>query len=166
MQEAHLRIEPLQVLEILTNIRSRLLDFALQLKDKIGNAEGDAEVRDAAKGIDAAGMFHNAVIGDNATFILGNNNTTAINNTVSKGSFESLGALLKQHGVQEQDISGLQTAIAADTGAVDVPNKRFGPAVKKWMGEMMQKAIDTSWAIELGIAGNLLTDALKAFYFG
>jgi hypothetical protein len=29
---------------------------------------------------------------------------------------------------------------------------------------MLDKAVDASWQIELGIAGNLLTDALKKYY--
>ena len=59
----------------------------------------------------------------------------------------------------------LKTAVASDEGKVDVVNKSFGPAVKVWITKMMQKAVEASWQIELGVAGGLLTEALKAYYF-
>jgi hypothetical protein len=45
-----------------------------------------------------------------------------------------------------------------------VKAKRFGPRVREWIKKMISKAVDASWQIELGVAGNLLTDALKAYY--
>jgi adenine-specific DNA-methyltransferase len=63
------------------------------------------------------------------------------------------------------NIAALQTAIDEDKGSVNAEKKSFGPAVKGWMSKMLAKVIDASWQIELGVAGGLLSEALKAYYF-
>jgi hypothetical protein len=61
-----------------------------------------------------------------------------------------------------KDLTLPVSCIHAD--AEDVKAKRFGPRVREWIKKMISKAVDASWQIELGVAGNLLTDALKAYY--
>lgn len=164
IDRAWLQTEPSQILNTVVEVRSRLLDFALELQDKLGDIE-ESEVKEAAKGIDAVGMFHNAVIGDNATFVIGNQNSTNIRNAVKKGDFASLAEALEKNGVAGSDIQELKTAVASDGDQVDAEKKTFGPAVKGWMSRMLTKAVETSWNIELGVAAGLLTEALKAYYF-
>jgi hypothetical protein len=48
---------------------------------------------------------------------------------------------------------------------IDPVKKSFGPAVKDWMRRMVGKAIDTSWNIEVGVAGGLLANALQTYHF-
>jgi hypothetical protein len=162
--KAWIQMEPTQIIHGLTEIRSRLLDFVLSLQDTLGSAEGDA-VKEAAKTIDAPGMFQHAVFGDNATIVVGDQNVTTIKNIVRKGDFASLASALKGKGVTDSDVTALQAAIEQDQGAVDAEQKQFGPAVKGWLSEMLKKAIDTSWQIEVSVAAGLLTEGLKAFYF-
>lgn len=162
--KAWIQMEPTQVMHGLTEIRSRLLDFVLGIQDKLGNAEGEA-VKEAAKAIDAPGMFQHAVFGDNATIVVGEHNVTTIKNVVNKGDFASLAAALKEKGVADSDVTALQAAIECDQGTVDIEQKQFGPAVKQWLSGMLNKAIDTSWQIEVSVAAGLLTEGLKAFYF-
>jgi hypothetical protein len=162
--KAWIQMEPTQIMHGLTEIRSRLLDFVLGLQDILGNAEG-ADVKEAARTIDAPGMFQHAVFGDNATIVVGDHNVATIKNAVKKGDFSSLAAALVDQGVAVSDISALQSAVERDRGAVDLEKKQFGPAVRNWLSDMLKKAIDTSWQIEVGVAAGLLTEALKAFYF-
>ncbi len=164
VQKAWIQMEPTQIMHGLTEIRSRLLDFVLELQDKLGEAD-EAEMKEKAKAIDAPAMFQHAVFGDNATIVVGNQNVTTIKNIVSKGDFESLAAALRSKGVEASDVDALRAAVDADQGAVDLNKKQFGPRVKEWMTKMLGKAIDTSWQIEVGVAGGLLTEALKAYYF-
>ncbi len=164
VQKAWVQMEPTQIMHGLTEIRSRLLDFVLNLQEKLGGVE-DSEVKEVAKSIDAPAMFQHTVIGDNATIIVGNQNVTTVKNMVKKGDFASLASALKSNGVVDSDITTLQAAIDHDKVLVDGKKKQFGPSVKAWMSKMMGKAIDSSWQIELGVAGNLLSEALKAFYF-
>lgn len=164
VQKAWLQIEPTQIMQGLTEIRSRLLDFVLSLQERLGNVD-DKEAMELTKGFDAPAMFQHAVFGDNNTIVVGNQNTTTIKNTVKKGDFDSLASLLRVNGVADDDINALKTAINHDTDSVELGKKQFGNSVKAWMVKMMEKAIDTSWKIELGVAGGLLTEALKAYYF-
>lgn len=159
------QIELSQINGLLIEVRTKLLDFILELRSQLGDNVSSADVKKAGEKIDVAGMFQGAMIGDGATFVLGDHNTTNIKNNIKKGNFESLAAELKKQGVEQADIAVLQTAITQDKGAAELKEKKFGPAVKGWMSKMMGKAIDASWQIELGVAGGLLTEALKAFYF-
>lgn len=165
IETAHVEIGKSQVIGILAQIRSRLLDFVLQLSSRMPSDLPDVDTKMRSKEIDAAGLFQNAIFGNNATIVLGNHNTTTIKNIVHKGDFASLALALKSNGIGENDIEALQSAIAQDSESIDTHKKEFGPAVKSWMSKMMGKVIDSSWQIELGVAGGLLTEALKAYYF-
>lgn len=162
VQKCWVEMQPLQIKNGISQVRSRLLDFALNLRDKIGGVE-EKEVKAKAAATDVPGMFHGAVFGDNATVVVGNENKIKVNN--QKGDFDALAKLLIAKGVSEGDVAQLRAAVTADEGKVDIAGKSFGPEVKDWMAKMMQKAVNASWQIELGIAGNLLSDALKAYYF-
>jgi hypothetical protein len=163
VQKAWVQMEPTQIMHGLTEIRSRLLDFVLELQDKLGEAD-ETEVKERAKGIDAPAMFQHTVFGDNTTIVVGNQNVTNVKN-VRKGDFESLAAALKSKGVDPSDVDALKAAVDADQGAVELEKKQFGPRVKGWMTTMLAKAVESSWQIEVGVAGGLLTEALRAYYF-
>jgi hypothetical protein len=164
VQKAWIQMEPTQIMHGLTEIRSRLLDFVLDLQDKLGDVE-DSEVKNVAKNIDAPTMFQHTVFGDNTTIVVGNQNATTVKNIVKRGDFASLAAALKLNGVGDVDIGALQTAIDQDKVSINVEKKELGPAVKGWMARMMSKAIDASWQIELGVAAGLITEALRSYYF-
>jgi hypothetical protein len=163
--DAWIQMEPTQIMNTLIEVRSRLLGFALNLQDKLGDSENDADAKQVAQTFDARAMFQHTVIGDNATFVLGDHNATTIKNSVRKGDFGSLATALKENGVSIEDISSLEASIDQDKDAVDVEKKLFGPAVKGWMSKMMDKAVNAAWNIELGTAGGLLANALQAYYF-
>jgi hypothetical protein len=164
VQKAWIQMEPTQVMHGLTEVRSRLLDFVLGLQDKLGDVL-EQDVKEAAKGIDAQGMFQNAVFGDNVTIQFGSHNVQKVQINIKKGDFSTLAAELKRHGVEEDDIATLQGAIEQDKGAVELEQGKFGPAVKGWMSRMMDKAINTAWNVEIAVAGGLIVEALKAYYF-
>ena len=162
VQKCWVEMQPLQIKNGISQVRSRLLDFALNLRDKIGGVE-EKEVKAKAAAADVPGMFHGAVFGDNTTVVVGNENRIKVNN--QKDNFDDLAKLLTDKGVSEDDVVELKAAVVLDEGKIDIANKSFGPAVKDWMAKMMQKAVNASWQIELSVAGGLLTEALKAYYF-
>jgi hypothetical protein len=101
-------------------------------------------------------------IGDHPTsiHIQGDKSSVRINNT----AFTELSKELLANGISYDDISDLCSAISrdADTGNV-LPNKP-GPNVKKWIKNMLGKAVDAVWQIELGMAGSLLASAISRYY--
>lgn len=160
VQKCWVEMQPWQIKNGINQVRSRLLDFALNLRDKLGGVE-EQEVKVAAQKNDVPAMFHGAVFGDHAVVVIGDRNQTEISNVVKKGDFESLASLLVKNKVVEADVLDLKEAIAADGEPL---HAQYGERVKAWVGKMMGKALDGSWAIGIGAAGTLLAEALKAFF--
>ena len=158
------QIEVTQIIHLLIEVRSKLLNFVLGVQSELGDTGSDAEVKKASEKLDVPAMFHHLVMGDNATLVVGQGNTLAITNSVMKGDFGSLAATLRKNGVEQADITALQLAIDQDDAPVVPGQRSFGPAVEGWKQRMWGKVVDASWNIELGVAAGLLTDALKAFY--
>ncbi|ABX14192.1 MULTISPECIES: AbiTii domain-containing protein [Burkholderia] len=158
------QIEPGQVQNIVVEVRSRLLDFVLNLQDQIGDVP-ESDMKEAAKTVDASGMFNNAMFGDNVTVVIGHGNVTTSINTVQKRDFDSLSAALKKAGVDDEDVEALRTAISDDDSAGAVVEKdRFGPKVQNWFGSMIRKAASGGWTIGLSAAGAVLAAAINAHY--
>ena len=152
------------VTQIFIQVRSRLLDFILNLKDQLGDLDSDEEIKNRSDSIDTPSIFNNAIYGNNNTILVGSNNEQKVTNINLEGNFQALAEKLRQNGVEESEISNLEIALSKDANTTDIAEKRYGPAVKTWFKSMMSKAIDTSWQIELGIAGNLLTTSLQNYY--
>jgi len=145
-------------------VRSRLLDFVLELSSEFSDLESDKDVKEAAGKFDASNLFNNAIFGDNVTILLGTENTQKVTNSIVKNDFESLAKTLKDKGVPDDDIASLKDAIDNDLDFPVAEKDKFGPSVKLWMQSMLSKAIDTSWQIELGVAGSLIATALNNYY--
>lgn len=152
------------VLQILIQVRSRLLDFVLELNDQFPSELNEKEVKERIDSVDAGNLFNSAIFGDNTTILVGSSNIQTVSNVVSKGDFNTLGKMLEESGVSEPDITALKDAIGQDSTIINADSREFGPAVKTWLQTMLSKAVDTSWKIELGVASSLLATALNKYY--
>lgn len=112
--------------------------------------------------ISGSNLQGNFAMGDNSNSISHGDQSMTAKTTV--GNFDVLSSELAKHGVEAPDLAALRVALAADQGAAELAQKKFGPAVNGWMQKMFGKAIDTSWQIEIGIAGSLLASALQHYY--
>lgn len=164
VEKAWSEIQQADLYQIFIQVRSRLLDFILSLKDQIGDLSSEQDIKKLTDSIDTSSLFNNAIFGNNATIIVGSSNKQKVINTVVKGDFNTLANELKQHEVAESDITKLKMAIDSDEQTKEIAEREFGPSVKKWLKSMLSKAVDTSWQIELNIAGGLLVEALKKYY--
>lgn len=164
VQRAWCEVPMASASNILMQVRSRLLDFILELSSEFSAATTDEEIKDKASNFDAANLFNHTIFGDNTTIVVGSENTQNITNTTTKNNFESLANELESNGVSNEDIVELKKAIECDTTLVIQNKNEFGPEVKSWMQSMMSKVIDASWQIELGVAGSLLATALNNYY--
>lgn len=151
-----------QIDNIFTQVRSRLLDFVLQLKEELGDLP-EEEVRPGAPGTaNAASLFHSAVFGDGATIVVGNNNVQHVNSHNKVGDVAELITVLKKAGIDDVELTGLQVAIEEDPRPT--PQTGLGPGVRAWIARQFERAASAAWNIELGIAGGLLTTALQNYY--
>jgi hypothetical protein len=162
VQSAWLQIEITQVRQVLTEVRTRLLDFVLTLQEQVGATVSDEDIRERTTKLDIQSMLGKSVFGDNATFIIGDNNHQNVINNTTRHNAVAMADELRKHNVDETDIAALQAAISEDP-APAVP-EGYGPAVRGWITRMMTKAGDTSWKISISAAGGVLATVLKNYY--
>ncbi|EKK5245928.1 hypothetical protein ACI00O_003600 [Cronobacter sakazakii] len=149
---------------IITQVRSKLLDFLLELSYKLDEIHGDSMV-DKAKKVDAAAIFSNAIFGPNTTINFGNDNNITINNIINKFDFEALKNELRSNSISDEDIEELRISLVEDDRIGNKPEKSYGPHVSSWFAKMISKAADSTWNISVSAATTVLTTALNQ-YFG
>ncbi len=164
VQRAWSEIPVASISNILMQVRSRLLDFVLELSSEFSDMESDKDLKEMAGKFDASNIFNNAIFGDNVTILLGSDNIQKVQNNIVKNDFDSLATILMQNKVDGSNVALLKDAIEEDQNFSVVEKDKFGPSVKSWMRLMLSKAIDTSWQIELGMASSLLATALNNYY--
>lgn len=149
-----------QLLNIRTAVKSKLLDFLLQLNDEIIEDETNipSQQMDQFKE-----LFKNTVFGDNTTILVGNHNNQKVENRkIMKGNFDIAKSELKKHGVDDTSIEELRKII--DNDNPDTSQKQPGEKVKGWMMKMLGKALDGSWTIGIGAAGKIIADVVTNYY--
>lgn len=158
VEYAQCEVSRIQIIQVLTSIRSKLLDFLMDIDDIVEdeNSINPTEIEQAKS------MFNSAVFGDNATIIVGNHNQQKVTNHINKGNFNELEKILKDNGVADADIEELKTVI--DTETPDDNAKTFGSKVNEWTKKMLGKAVDGTWKVGIAVAGKLIADALWAYY--
>lgn len=164
VQSAWCEIPKHSLIQILTQVRSRLLDFVLELSERVSDTDDSTDLKLLSKEIGTESLFNNAVFGHNATIVVGNHNVQNIENSMSVGDFETLATFLKQSRVADDDIAELRAAIEQDEGSDAHDERKYGPRVKQWFQAMIGKAVDGTWTIGTGAAGNVLASALNSFY--
>jgi len=133
-------------------------------RDKIPADTPEKDVRNKAESAGANDIFRNAVFGDNATIVVGSGSIRDITNSVNKGDVQSLLRELRNVGVQQADLSDLESAIESDSSSAELTKRQWGPKVSGWVGSMMGKAGTTAWEVTKAAAGNILAAAIGAFY--
>lgn len=139
---------------MLDAVRNRILDFALALEKIAPNAGEDQTHLEVQR---VTQIFNTTVHG--SVGVVGSANSSVIN--VASNDWSSLAQFLVSNGVASPDIEDLHAAVIAEPKA---DSGKWGPRVSKWVGKMVGKAADGSWQVGLGAAGNLLAQALTAFY--
>lgn len=160
---ARREIAKVQIIQILTTVRTKLLDFLLKLNEEIGETEDIKPMTEGKAKETVASLFSSAVFGDNTTIIVGDGNRQNVKNTIiKKGDFVALEKILQENGVEKTDISELQSII--DTDNPNLEKKELGDKVKGWVKKMFGKATDTTWKVGIGVAGKLLADTIQQYY--
>jgi len=146
---------------IVSNVRSKLLDFMLQLEREFGL---EADISTLSNYNSTINHIMNTTInnsGDGAIINNGNKNIIEANITISKGDKEALRAKLLSEKVSSTDINELVEII---DDAQPVSKDNFGAPVNNWFQKMMGKALDGSWQVGAGAAGNILATAIQSYY--
>jgi AbiTii len=139
---------------MLDAVRNRILDFALALgkiAPDAGEDQSQVEVQRVTQ------IFNTTIHG--SVGVVGTATNSVVN--VTANNWVALAQFLASQGVEQPDIDQLHDAVVAEPKA---EAGKWGPHVSKWIGKMVGKAADGSWHIGLGAAGNLLAQALTAYY--
>lgn len=150
--------------QVVTRVRTRLLDFLLELSEKFPNDLSEDEVKEEAKENEIRDLFNKSVFGDNTTIVVGDRNTLNIDNKITKGDFNSLAKELNEQGLDFSEIAELKTAIEDDEGTVDFEKKKVGARVCEWLAKASSKTANTSLAVATGAGGNILATLIGKFY--
>jgi hypothetical protein len=160
--QAWAEVSVVQILEILNAVRNRILDFALGVWKEAPTA-GD-EHDDTTHRIEpgrVTQIFNTTVYGGSANLV-GNASNSPITFTVSQNDLASLEGVLRNNGVQDKDVEQLRVAIQRD--ARPRKGQGLGPRVSSWIGGMVKKAAEGSWAVGVQAASNLLVQAISKYY--
>lgn len=149
--------------EILAIVRNKLLDFALKLDEEFGNI---TEIEDLRKKSQEIQRIVNKTIinnsGDGNLINTGEKTKIKSSITIFKGNKTHIQDRIKEIGLSEEDAIELLEVI--DNDNVDLENKRFGEKVNKWIQNMLGKALNGSWNMSIGAAGNILAEIIQQYY--
>jgi AbiTii len=152
------------MLQVVVEVRTRLLEIALQVLDRIPQEPKTELIKQVSQEVAVSEIFRNAVFGSNTTIVVGGGTIQNVSNSVHVNDIESLLAALRKQGIAEGDLMRLQELIVEDSDSEEVKAKKLGPRVKRWMAAMLKKAVEGTWNVGLGAAGGILSDAIAGYY--
>ena len=147
-----------RIRHILDSVRTRTLKFALDIGKAFPAALSDEEK--IPQSADAVSQIFNTTILGPAN-VVGATDQSKVKIEFRTGDLSAVSNALRKKGVHEDDIEEFKLAVAAEP---ELNGKNFGPKVSEWIGKMMRKAAEGTWAVGTGAAGNLLADIVKAYY--
>lgn len=161
-------VQVFELVEVLTNIRSKLLELVLELEGDFPDIDIELETRviDKQAVNQTINYYMNKIkittTGDGNTINTGDNSTVINNAVVTKGNKESLKKFLNENGVSDEDVA-LLTEIIDEEASMTTPTK-FGNKVGGWIQMMIGKAVSGGWEIGVGAAGSILAQGVLKYY--
>jgi hypothetical protein len=133
-------INMIQVEATLTEVRSRLLDFLLELRDAVGEDTGEKDMVSMAETLDTGRMFEKAIFsGNNNTLVIGSGNVTSVTVTNTKDDIDGLVNAIQALGVTAPELEELKTAVLADEDKLTTPSVSQGET-RNWFAKTLEKA--------------------------
>ena len=146
---------------ILDQIRNRLLDFLLELKQINPEvAESEDAIRDVRSDV-IQNIISTTIYGGQNTVAAGTNFVQNLAESVSTGNLKSLIARLRDTGLDNNMLAELETAVTEDGNC---QRNKFGKHVTSWIGKAITKAMDGTWKIATNTAPRILQEALFQYY--
>ena len=147
---------------ILDQVRNRLLDFFLELREinpEIVNSE--TAIRDVPRDT-VTHLFQTTIYGGRNIVATGTNFEQKTTEQIGIDDKTSLLDYLDNTGIDSDSLSELENAIREDGDRRQ--ERELGRHVKSWIGKMMVKALDGTWKTALKTAPGVLQGALSRYY--
>ena len=157
----HLDIPASFFTNITAVVRSKLLDFMLEVENQFGH---QTEIDDLKSKSALVTQIMNTTInsnGDGVVITAGSNNEVNANVTIYKADKNLLKGELQSKSVESGDIEELLTIID-DEPSTTIDH--YSNSVNNWIKKMLDKALDGSWQVGIGAAGAILSDAIAKYY--
>jgi hypothetical protein len=163
LMQAWMTLPKSSVIGILSTVRNRILNFAIEIEASNPDAGEAALGSTPVPKETVSQIFNNYIYGNVGNVASGHEiQQTAVMN-LQQGDFEGLSDFLREQGVEENDVVALKQAVKLDPQPSPA-HKNFGKNVSAWVGKMLQKSAEGTWKIGTTVAANLLTSAIKLYY--
>jgi AbiTii len=157
-------VSVLSMQNILAQVRSRLLDFMLELRGTVLEAGNNEITKANTATIDTSTMFKSAIFGHNTTIIVDSNNTQHVSGSVKQNDFENLRSTLASIGLPEDELSSLKTAVEADQAKLGKPS--FEGETGTWYTKLLGRAMNGGFKIGTDVLTSVATKALITYISG
>ena len=167
MQDGCVLVEAWQVVTksqmegILDQVRTRLLDFLLELQQVDPGAMKSNDTIPEVASDSVHTIFQTTIHGGQNVVAVGPDLSQKVKQTITAGDQQSLLSCLRGLGVGNDALKGLETALAKDGHR---PQEQLGEAVESWIGKMIAQAMDGTWKIALATAPQILKKAIFSYY--
>lgn len=156
-------INMVDVENILAEVRSRLLDFALELRDAVGIDVPEKDLAAKAANVDAESLFTTAVYGSGNTVIIGSHSFEAVTN--EKDDLEGLLATVGRLGFQQGELESLRRAVLEDKSKGRTPDVTDGET-GKWYAKALKSAGKGVVKVGIEVVSSFIVKAIKAYTTG
>ncbi|PMQ04220.1 hypothetical protein DyAD56_16145 [Dyella sp. AD56] len=138
--------------QIVTEVRSRLLDFALQLRDKVPADAAPSTLKDAIAMPDLRNMFHSAM-GNTITLVINAGNAGDVSTAILlKNNLAALKSELSKHGIDSDQLEDLGYAIEEDSDEPQHGDKKLGRSVLAWLGDVTKSSLKSGTEVAIKAA--------------
>jgi hypothetical protein len=151
-----------QMENILIEVRSRLLDFVLELQDVVGKNADEAQLEKKAASMDTGKLFNTAIYGSGNTVVLGISSIQSVTATNTKGDIEELIAALAKVGIPAQELIKLRAAISQDKAAGKVPDIGEGKT-GHWFTKLLSRAASKTVDVSVDLISSVVAKTLAAY---
>ena len=149
---------------LVDTIKTRILNFVLEIEEEAPDAGEAPPHQPPLPQEKVSQVFNTYITGNVQNVATGSSHFTQAGEfRVVEGDFSTLAEYLRSHGVANEDVEELKSAI--DTDKKSEPKATFGKRVQAWLAKMVGKAASGAWQISTSAASTLLGEALSK-YFG
>jgi hypothetical protein len=144
---------------VLIQVRSRLLDFALELQGVVGVEAAPKELGEKAAQVDAVKMFQTAIYNTGGTVIVGSQHFQVTNEK------EDIDGLLKEIGklgFEENELEELRKAVVEDKTKGRTPDVTEGET-GRWFSKAIKKAGKGVVKVGVDIVSSTIVKALEHY---
>ena len=153
--EAWMELPPASLANVLDQVKTRVLDFALQIEEELPASRDIAEISGSIKGATVPNIFNTTILGNVQNLSQGDTGTTQVATAgIAAGDLEALISALHNVGVADQDVVSLRAAAQVSESSAGTEGRAV--AVRKWLTDFTGKSVQ-------GVATNVVSKLILGY---